>query len=155
MVCIHPGGVVSITEHQKRLVQDSFKQVVPIAETAAELFYGRLFELDPSLQSLFRHDMKEQGRILMQTLSVVVNGLNRLDTIAPAIENLGKRHVQYGVQPQHYETVGAALLWTLAQGLGADFTPDVEAAWTAAYMLVAETAITASYPAAELESQPN
>lgn len=145
---------MSISERQKWLVQDSFQKVVPIAETAAELFYGRLFELDPSLQSLFRHDMKEQGRILMQTLSVVVNGLNRLDTIVPAIENLGKRHVQYGVQPQHYDTVGAALLWTLAQGLGADFRPEVEAAWTAAYRLIAETALTVSYPAAELEMQP-
>ena len=143
-----------ITEHQKSLVQDSFKKVVPIAEAAAEIFYGRLFELDPSLKALFRHDMKEQGRILMQTLSVVVNGLNQLDTIVPAVENLGRRHVQYGVQPQHYETVGAALLWTLAQGLGADFTADVESAWTAAYMLIAETAISAGYSAPDMELEP-
>ena len=135
-----------ITEQQITLVQSSFKQVVPIADVAAELFYGRLFELDPALQPLFRGDMKEQGRKLMQMLSVAVNVLKSLEKIVPAVQDLGRRHVAYGVREQDYQTVGAALLWTLEQGLGSEFTPDVKEAWTAVYTLVATTAIEAGYP---------
>jgi hemoglobin-like flavoprotein len=119
--------------------------VAPIADIAAELFYARLFEIDPTLKPMFRGDMKEQGRKLMQMLSVAVNGLNSLDRIVPAIQDLGKRHVGYGVREQDYRTVGTALLWTLEQGLGSEFTPDVREAWTAVYMLVANTAIEAGY----------
>ena len=119
------------------LVQNSFKLVEPIAEDAAALFYDRLFTLDPSARPMFKHDMKEQGRKLMQTLSIVVRGLKRLDTILPAVEDLGRRHVDYGVKDEHYDTVGAALLWTLEQGLGEAFTPDVKEAWATAYGLLA------------------
>ncbi len=135
-----------ITQQQVILVQDSFKQVAPIADVAAELFYARLFEMDPTLKPMFRGDMREQGRKLMQMLSVAVNGLNSLEKIVPAIQDLGKRHVAYGVRAQDYQTVGAALLWTLEQGLGSEFTPDVKEAWTAVYTLVATTAIEAGYP---------
>jgi hemoglobin-like flavoprotein len=122
---------------QKVLVQDSFQLVVPIADTAAELFYGRLFELDPSLRSLFRGDMREQGRKLMQMLAVAVAGLDRLDALVPAVQALGRRHAAYGVEPRHFATVGEALLWTLAQGLGPAFTSDVRAAWAAVYEVIA------------------
>ncbi len=135
-----------ITEQQITLVQSSFKQVVPIADVAADLFYTRLFDLDPALRPLFRGNMKEQGRKLMQMLSVAVNGLNSLDRIVPAIQDLGKRHVAYGVREKDYHTVGTALLWTLEQGLGSEFTPEVKEAWTAVYTLVATTAIEAGYP---------
>jgi hemoglobin-like flavoprotein len=135
-----------ITEQQIRLVQSSFKDVAPIADVAAELFYARLFELDPTLKPMFRGDMREQGRKLMQMLSVAVHGLNSLEKIVPAVQDLGKRHVAYGVRAQDYQTVGKALLWTLEQGLGSNFTPDVKEAWTAVYTLVATTAIEAGYP---------
>jgi hemoglobin-like flavoprotein len=135
-----------LSEQQVALVQSSFKMVVPIAGVAADLFYARLFEIDPTLKPMFRGDMKEQGRKLMQMLSVAVNGLNSLDKIVPAIQDLGKRHVGYGVREKDYQTVGTALLWTLEQGLGSEFTPDVREAWTAVYVLVANTAIEAGYP---------
>jgi len=128
-----------MTPEQIALVQSSFAQVLPIADTAATLFYGRLFELDPSLKPLFKGDMQEQGRKLMTMIRLVVNGLNRLDQLVPAVQELGRRHARYGVQDEHYDTVGAALLWTLSQGLGAGFTPEVEAAWATAYTLLAET----------------
>lgn len=118
-------------------VQRTFALVVPIKETAAELFYNRLFELDPALKPMFKGDMKEQGKKLMSTLALVVTGLADPKSILPAVENLGAKHNGYGVQDRHYDTVGAALLWTLEKGLGEQFTPDVKQAWTAAYTLLA------------------
>lgn len=126
-----------MTPESKRLVKDSWAQVEPIQEVAAALFYGRLFELDPSLRHLFRGDMAEQGRKLMQTLTVVVRGLDRLDDLLPAVEALGRRHGAYGVHDAHYATVADALLWTLERGLGARFTPAVRDAWAEAYTLLA------------------
>ena len=127
-----------MNNEQKLLVQASFGKVVPIADVAAGLFYGRLFELDPSLRHLFRGDLKAQGRKLMHMLSVAVAGLDDLDRLVPAVRALGRRHVGYGVTDAHYATVGSALLWTLEQGLGAEFTPSVRAAWTAVYTVLAE-----------------
>ena len=128
-----------MTPEQKTLVQESFALVAPIAETAAELFYGRLFELDPSLRDLFHGDMREQGRKLMQMLTVAVRGLDHLEEIVPAVQALGRRHAGYGVLDEHFETVGAALLWTLEQGLGSAFTPAVAQAWATAYNVLAST----------------
>lgn len=125
-----------MTDEQIRLVQESFAKVRPISEVAADLFYKKLFELDPSLRPMFKGDMKEQGKKLMSTLSFAVNGLTRLDTIVGAVEDLGRKHVGYGVKPEHYNTVGEALLWTLEQGLGDAFTPDVKFAWTEVYGLL-------------------
>jgi hemoglobin-like flavoprotein len=128
-----------MTPDQIALVQTSFAQVLPIADTAAALFYHNLFELDPALRPMFRGDMAEQGRKLMTMLRVVVNGLTRLDQIVPAVQELGRRHARYGVRDEHYDTVGAALLSTLQQGLGNAFTPEVAAAWATAYALLAGT----------------
>jgi hemoglobin-like flavoprotein len=128
-----------MTPEQIALVQISFAQVLPIADTAAALFYGRLFELDPSLKRLFKGELQEQGRKLMTMIRLVVNGLDRLDQLVPAVQELGRRHARYGVQDEHYDTVGAALLWTLSQGLGAGFTSETAAAWATAYTLLAET----------------
>lgn len=126
-----------MTEDQIRLVQSSWKLVVPIQETASGLFYGRLFELDPALRALFRTDLKTQGHRLMAILNTVVNGLGRLDQLLPAVQDLGRRHTGYGVQDAHYDTVAGALLWTLEQGLGAAFTAEVRDAWTTAYLTLA------------------
>ncbi|MFC3120173.1 globin family protein [Agaribacter flavus] len=119
------------------LVQGTFAKVAPIAETAAELFYGKLFELDPTLKSLFSGDMKEQGAKLMKMIGTAVNSLNNLDALVPVVQSLGERHVGYGVEDKHYDTVAEALLWTLEQGLGDDFTDEVKAAWVEVYTVLA------------------
>jgi hemoglobin-like flavoprotein len=126
-----------MTAHQVLLVQQTFENVRPIAATAARLFYDRLFTLDPSLRSLFKGDMETQGHKLMQALAMAVGGLRAPESILPAVQALGARHRHYGVEPRHYDTVGTALLWTLEQGLGDGFTPDVREAWAAAYGLLA------------------
>ena len=126
-----------MTNEQIKLVQDTFRQVAPIAETAAQLFYARLFELDPDLELLFKGNLSEQGRKLMQMLGVAVNGLDRLEQLLPVVQSLGTRHVSYGVRDKDYDTVGQALLWTLRKGLGEAFTPDVEAAWSNVYATLA------------------
>ena len=126
-----------MTPQQIELVQTTWAKVMPISDTAAELFYGRLFELDPTLKPLFKTDIKEQGKKLMQMISVAVNGLTKLEEIVPAVQDLGRRHVGYGVKDEHYETVGAALLWTLEKGLEDAFTPDVKEAWTETYVTLA------------------
>jgi len=128
-----------LTLAQKTLVQDTFAIITPIADDAAALFYQRLFELDPSLERMFRGDMKEQRKKLMQMLTAAVKGLDRLDQLVPVVEDLGRRHARYGVADAHYDTVGAALLWTLEAGLGRGFTADVKDAWATVYGLLATT----------------
>jgi hemoglobin-like flavoprotein len=132
---------------QIQLVQETFEHVRPIAGVAADLFYNRLFELDPRLRPMFKGEMSEQKRKLMGALALVVAGLNDPEQILGAVRQLGKRHAAYGVQAGHYETVGVALLWTLGQGLGERFTPAVADAWAAAYGLVAATMQEAAYAA--------
>jgi hemoglobin-like flavoprotein len=123
-----------MTPEQKTLVQETWRQVVPIADTAASLFYGRLFELDPKLRGLFHQtDMREQRRKLMQVIGVAVAGLDDLDKLVSVVTELGRRHKDYGVQDRHYETVGAALLWTLEQGLGSAWSQAAAEAWGVAY----------------------
>ncbi len=128
-----------MTPTQIDLVQSSFAKVIPIADTAAELFYARLFELDPSLRSMFRSDMKSQGKKLMDSLKMVVGNLRNLDRIVPGVQMMAVRHVSYGVEDHHYATVGTALLDTLQKGLGDAFTDDVREAWLAAYTILATT----------------
>ena len=125
-----------MTPDQVKAIQESFKKVAPISEQAAALFYGRLFEIAPAVKPLFRGDMTEQGRKLMATLAVVVNGLSNLEAILPAASALAKRHVGYGVKAADYTPVGAALLWTLERGLGDAWTPDLATAWGAAYTVL-------------------
>ena len=135
-----------MTPRQVALVQGSWKDVLAVAETAVELFYLRLFALDPSLRRMFRGEMREQGRKLVAMMSVAVNGLARIETLVPVIEALGRRHAGYGVKDEHYATVAAALLWALEQGLGGRFTSEVRESWTAAYGLLAETMVAAARP---------
>lgn len=127
-----------MTPRQITLVQATFADVKPIATTAAELFYNRLFTLDPKLRPLFKGDMGQQGQMLMSMIGAAVSGLKDLERLAPVVRQLGARHVRYGVQAQHYATVGSALLWTLGQGLGDKFTPEVREAWTQAYTLLSD-----------------
>jgi nitric oxide dioxygenase len=122
-----------MTPQQVSIVQDSFAKVAPIADQAAVLFYDRLFTIAPHVKAMFPADMTEQRKKLMATLAYVVGGLGNLPTVLPAASALAKKHVAYGVEASHYPAVGAALLWTLEQGLGAGWTREVAEAWTAAY----------------------
>jgi nitric oxide dioxygenase len=126
-----------ITSQQIELVQSSFRQVLPIADIAGELLYRRVFELAPETRALFDEDIRPQARRLMAAVKMAVDGLDRLETVAPFLIKLGARHVRYGVRPEHFEVGGAALLWTLEQGLGEAFTPAVEEAWVEAWNIVA------------------
>lgn len=134
-----------MTPDQVAIVQQSFAKVAPIADQAAVLFYDRLFEIAPAVKSLFPSEMAEQRRKLMATLALVVNGLSNLETILPAASALATRHVAYGAKPEHYPVVGAALLWTLEQGLGEDWTKEVADAWTDAYALLSVFMINQAY----------
>jgi len=128
-----------MTPRQVELVQASFAKVAPIADAAAEIFYNRLFELDPSLRSMFKSDMKQQGKKLMDSLKMVVANLRNLDRIIPGVKAMAVRHTSYGVKNEHYATVGSALIDTLEKGLGAEFTDEVRTAWLAAYTALATT----------------
>ena len=128
-----------MTPEELSLVQRSWRQVLPVAHTVAEMFYARLFTLDPSVQPLFKNDMREQRRKLMAIIGATVSELARLDRIVPAVQDLGRRHAGYGVRDEHYATVGTALLWALEQGLGDAFTSEVKSAWTSAYGILAKT----------------
>jgi hemoglobin-like flavoprotein len=133
-----------MTPHQIALVQQSFAKVLPIRETAAALFYDRLFAIDPSARPLFRGDMAAQGAKLMAALATLARSLDDLEPMVDRIRALARRHVQYGVTEAHYASVGAALLWTLEQGLGADFTSEVRDAWASAYDMLSSTMLEAA-----------
>jgi hemoglobin-like flavoprotein len=133
-------------QHTITLVQDSWQKVAAIAPQAAELFYQNLFTADPSLKPLFKGDMPEQGKKLMQMIGAAVGKLNDLPALVPILQGLGKRHAGYGVEDSHYQTVGAALLKTLGQGLGADFTEEVKQAWTQVYTVMADVMVAAAKP---------
>lgn len=130
-----------LTKNEKQLIRDTFAMVEPIATTAAELFYGRLFEIAPQVKPLFKHtDMEQQGRHLMQTIAILVHSIDRLDTFGAHLHKLGKNHIKYGAQPEHYVAVGEALLWALEQGLGDSWNEEVAQAWTKLYIFVADAA---------------
>ena len=134
-----------MTPIQVDLIRTSWAKVEPIQDLAASLFYDRLFESDPSLRILFSHtDMPKQRKVLMQTLTVVVKSLDKIEQLLPAVQALGRRHAGYGVRSEYYDTVGAALLWTLEQGLGADFTSAVRDAWATAYGVLSTAMIEAA-----------
>ena len=128
-----------MTPEQVDLVQRSWRSVLPVGDTAAELFYGKLFSLDATIRPLFKDDLREQGRNLTAMISVAVGCLSRPEKITRAVHQLGKRHAAYGVHPRHYELVRIALLWMLAQVLGEAFTPAVRDAWSDVYDLLATT----------------
>lgn len=135
-----------MTPDQIDQIQASFKKVAPIADVAADIFYTRLFEIAPEVKPMFKGDISEQGKKLMATLGVVVNGLKNLDAIVPVAEQLAVKHIDYGVKEEHYQPVGEALIFTLEKGLGEDFTPELKESWTAAYSTLAGAMIAAAYP---------
>ena len=126
-----------ITPQQKELVQKTWTMVVPIADKAAELFYGRLFELEPEYKKMFKNDMTEQGKKLMKTINIAVEALDDVEPLVPVLKQMGADHAGYGVVERDYNVVGAALLWTLEQGLGEAFTDEVKNAWASVYELLA------------------
>jgi hemoglobin-like flavoprotein len=129
-----------MTQEQVRLVQASLPAILDMREVAAALFYKRLFDIDPSTRPLFAGvNMAKQGTKLMSALGMIVGALSRLETFRPTIRDLARRHVHYGVRPHHYDSVGAALLWTLERGLADAFTPELKTAWAAAYAVLSET----------------
>src|SRR6202142_3022378 len=134
-----------MTPDQVQLVQQSFAKVAPISETAAVLFYDRLFDIAPKVRSMFPTDLTEQRRKLMATLAVVVGGLGNLESVLPAASALAKRHVSYGAKAEHYPVVGAALLWTLEKGLGDGWTPEIAEAWSTAYGTLSGYMISQAY----------
>ena len=142
-----------MTPEQKQLVADTWKQLAPMAEAAADMFYRRLFEIDPATRKLFRAtEMVAQRKKLLQTLSFAINGLNDLDGLSSKVEDLGRRHAGYGVTDAHYDSVGAALLWTLEQGLGCAWTPAVASAWIEVYHLLSGIMRNAAARAKSLQS---
>ena len=128
-----------MTRQELDLVQSSWAQVRPISAQAAELFYRRLFDIEPQMKDLFKGDMRVQGQRLMDMIDIAVNDLDRWDQLVPALEALGRRHVGYGVKDADYDAVAAALLWTLEQGLGPAFTEEVRLAWINTYTRLADT----------------
>ncbi len=128
-----------MTPQQIELVKKTWVMVVPIADKAAELFYGRLFELEPSYRQMFKNDMTEQGKKLMKTINIAVEALDDVEPLVPTLKQMGADHAGYGVVDRDYNVVGAALLWTLEQGLGEAFTDEVKNAWAAVYDVLAST----------------
>jgi hemoglobin-like flavoprotein len=128
-----------MTPEQIELVQRTWRAVLPVGDTAAELFYGKLFSLDPGVRALFKNDMVDQGRNLTAMISVAVGALSKPERIRLAARQLGERHVAYGVERRHFELVGTSLMWTLEKCLGEAFTPEVKSAWTATYRFLADT----------------
>ena len=122
-----------MNQEQQELVRASFARLAPDADTVATIFYAFLFEIDPGLRPLFKDDMARQRGLLMTMLATAVENLHQLEKILPAVRSLGERHAGYGVTDADYDTVANALLLTLAQGLGDDFTPAVRDAWIACY----------------------
>lgn len=133
-----------MTPEKIQLCKDSWVKVEPIADAAAEIFYSNLFEADPELKPLFKGDMQAQGKKLMEMIAAAVRLLDKLDQLVPVVQSLGVRHSGYGVEAGHYDTVGGALIKTLGQGLGDEFTDEVREAWVAAYGLLAQTMIEAA-----------
>ena len=127
----------TVEDGRGALLRLSLQRLAPNADAVAELFYGRLFQLDPSLRAMFHGDMRAQGRKLFSVLQVVVQNVDRFDAIVPVVQGLGRRHAGYGVRDEHYDTVRAALIWTLQSALGDDLTPATAAAWADVYDMVA------------------
>lgn len=127
------------------LIQDSFRKLTPIADQVGTIFYARLFETHPAVRPMFAEDIAPQAKKLVQMLALVVNGLDKLDTILPAVRQLAQHHRAYGVVDAHYEAVGTTLIWTLRRGLADDFTSEVETAWTNAYRLLSTVMIAATH----------
>jgi nitric oxide dioxygenase len=148
--CVHHNAPATSRErimnaHQVRLVQESFEKAAGLGEKVAEIFYAELFAIDPSLRAMFKGNMKEQHQKLLTTLALVIRSLHAPEKIIGAAQRLAVKHLDYGVEPQHYTYVGNALLRTLKKGLGAEFTPELRDAWVEAFRLLAKVMKEAAY----------
>ena len=141
-----------LTNDEVAIVQGTWAKVVPIAEMAATIFYDRLFETAPEVRALFPDDLTEQKKKLMQMIGTAVGRAHHLEQVIPALQELGRRHLRYGAEPEHYAVVGESLLWTLGRGLGHEFTPEVRDAWAKVYGLLARTMIDAANDVEEVTS---
>ncbi len=139
-----PNKGSKMTPEQIELVQGTWAKVAPIADTVADFFYGKLFEMDPTLRPIFPKDMTQQKKKLMAMLGMAVNSLNNFETVIPALQASGIRHLDYKITASMYDTVGAALLKTLEQGLGNAWNEQVKEAWTVTYTTVAKVMIDAA-----------
>ena len=137
---------MSISDRQKQLVKDSFSKVEPIADAAVDIFYNKLFDYDPSLKALFKTDVKAQGKKLMAALKLAVGSLDDLEKLVPVLQDMAKKHVEYGVKVEDYTPVGNALIFTLRKGLGKEFTPELKRAWSETYKVMATVMRQAAYP---------
>lgn len=144
-----------VTVIEKQLIQASFAKVAPISDKAADIFYNKLFEYDPSLRRLFKADLSDQGRKLMATLGVAVKGLDDLDSLVPVLQDLAIRHVKYGVTVDDYTPVGNALIYTLKAGLGDEFDERTKNAWVKIYRVIATVMRQAAYPDFKVEGYRN
>ncbi len=149
------GDPMTITARQKMLVQQSFEKVLPIADTAADIFYKKLFEYDPALKALFKKPMVEQGKVLMATLKVAVKSLDDIDGLVGVLQKLAERHKGYGVKIDDYTPVGNALLYTLKTGLGDAFTPELKQAWIAVYKTIADVMRSHAYSSFDASTYKN
>ena len=127
-----------MTPEQAQIIKLTFAQVMRERDTVGRMFYDRLFSIAPEVKPLFRGDIAEQSRKLMDTLALAVGMLRDMPTLVITLEGLARRHVGYGVRDEYYDKVGEALLWTLEKGLGDAFTAQVREAWTALYVAVAK-----------------
>ena len=134
-----------MNEKQIALVQNSYAHIAPVSDVVASIFYDRLFEIAPETRSLFKGNMGEQGGKLMATLGVAVKGLTNLEAIVPVVEELARKHLDYGVSADHYESVGAALLHALEHSLGSAFSAEIGEAWASAYSILSSAMISAAY----------
>ena len=134
---------------QISLVQQSFEKVAALGVTAAEIFYGKLFAIDPSLWAMFKGDLQEQQKKLLAALGLVVRSLHAPENILGPVEKLAVKHLDYGVKPEHYTYVGNALLRTLKKGLGSEFTPELSYAWIDAFCMLAQVMKKAAYGSAQ------
>lgn len=122
-----------MTHEQIELVQQSWSKLLPVAKEAGLIFYQKLFALAPEVRPLFKPDISEQANKLVTILGYVVSKLKYMEDLLPEVQKLGARHTAYGTEPKHYEAVGHCLLETLKEGLGKDWTPEVQDAWITAY----------------------
>jgi nitric oxide dioxygenase len=120
---------LALSPAQQRLVRDSFQSIREYELSVVLLFYGRLFEIAPEVRTLFKINIRDQARKLMDTLALVVDAVDRFEALRPRLEELGRRHIGYGAQPQHYEVLCSALVWAIAQALGAECDRETKEAW--------------------------
>jgi hemoglobin-like flavoprotein len=136
----------ALTEQQARLVRESIEALEDLAGPMTVLFYGRLFELDPSLRPLFHIDIREQASKLMAMLQTVVASLDHFDQVRPQLAELGSRHVTYHVRPEHYRTLREALLWSLGRALDTQFDRETRAAWTVLLDTISQAMLAGAQP---------